>query len=481
LRPLVLRLGSSLLLGALLGAAAPAQTFGPYTDVTLPQVGVGAADHATVALDGAGDVLVAFQVERPDGRHDVEVVGVVQVADRVWEVLPPQVVGDAGAGVLGRDECHKPDVVALGDGTFAVAWPRLDADDDRFGRIESVRVALRDPGTGQPRAFPQVDAPAPGVGWVADPDFTPGRAGGMPDLAHDPSRPGECTVVYADEEWDLNVLGASWREYALKAVRLDWNRQPGSSQWADGPFTLIRDVGADQDVGEALRGGLVLPDALFDDWGRLVVACEEFLLPGHQLPLLANPLGRVRVLRLEPRNHGYELLEDRSLLGDASDRRQRRPNLASHHDDGDGRVLVAWMEVLPGNDGRVHFERLVYLDADGGSIGPFPEPWAPGRNGESDALPSCARGLATSLAVATRDDGASWTLLAAIGRDGGAGRMVPLPTAVAYPWRPALDLREVPGAQQSGLMERIVLTYEGSDVDDEATYRIHLIVAEIAA
>ena len=288
-------------------------------------------------------------------------------------------------------------------------------------------------------------------------------------------------MVYADEEWELGVLGATWREYALEAVRLDWNRRPGSSQWADGPFTLVSDVGADQDVGETLRGGLVLPDAVFDDWGRLVVACEEFLLPGHQLPLLANPLGRVRVLRLEPQNQGYELLEDRSLLGDASDRRQRRPNVSSHHEDADGRVRITWMEVRAGDDAQVHCVRLVYADADAGSTGPFPEPWTPGTNGESDALPNGARGLATSLTVATRDDGSSWTLLASIGRDGGGGRMVPVPTAVAYPWRPALDLREAPGAQQSGLVERIVLTYEGSDVDDAATYRIHLIVAEIAA
>ncbi len=174
------------------------QSFGPGLDVELGTLGASHADHATVAINQFGDIVVADHADFTATRKLVEATVIPCVAPHAWETRPPILLGDPQRNVFGSDLCHKPDVAALGDGSFAVVWARFSSTDPARCRLETAQIITRD-AQGRLYANAIVKTRAAGEGWVVDDNLNAGVAGVMPDVSADPGNPLACFTVYAHE------------------------------------------------------------------------------------------------------------------------------------------------------------------------------------------------------------------------------------------------------------------------------------------
>ncbi|MHC4838908.1 MAG: hypothetical protein ACYTF3_12080, partial [Planctomycetota bacterium] len=168
-------------------AAAPIaaqQTVGFGQTAELPTVATSGADHATIAANSYGDSFVAWHGKFASGFHVVEGALITYEAGTFTSGQGTKwVLGDATLGIMGAngDTCTKPDVIAMPDDTFIVAWHRSERGGNTIARIEACRVTVRD-GNGDLLPTPIVDEAQPGEGYVIDANIEKGDAGVMVDL-----------------------------------------------------------------------------------------------------------------------------------------------------------------------------------------------------------------------------------------------------------------------------------------------------------
>ncbi len=458
-----------------------AQTFGTFSDVELPHLGGSSADHATVAINGFGDIVVADHAEFTATRKLVEVTIVQNVAPRTWPLQPPILLGDPSLLIFGSDTCTKPDVVGLGDDSFLVVWPRFSMADTAKCRLETARIVLRDP-QGVLLPAPIIDQAAPGEGWVADYNLDAGIAGVMPDACAAIGTDLSAYIVYAHEESASSGVAGYLRDYAIRGVLLDWSSPPTLPGWRDGPWLLASGVAIDNRYAEPALGGQVLPDVVVDDEGNVILAWEEYLLAEHPGWTGGVDTGRIHVNRYEAPVTGLPavLMDEIVRTGSLLDRPQRRPMLATSTLDAQNTVLLAWNEDLaPGTPDQIFFDHYVFQTGGlPGYIGPIAGYWSRSLINE-EALPKPVQTSDSSLCFASRDYGAERLIHAGYELSAsGWSAMVEVPASALFPWRPCVDVQEIPRPGGAPARQFFAITYEGADTRSPNLYSIHLLVAE---
>jgi hypothetical protein len=460
---------------------AAAQTFGVFTDVELPHLGGSSADHATVAINGFGDIVVADHAEFAGVRQLTEVTIVQNVANRTWQLQPPILLGDPSLVIFGSDTCAKPDVTALGDDSFLVIWPRFSVADTTMCRLETARIVLRD-SNGDLLPAPIIDQAAPGEGWVADYNLNGGIAGVMPDACALMGTDSRAYIVYAHEESATPGVAGFLRDYAIRGVLVDWSFPPLLPGWRDGPWLLASGVAIDNRYSEPALGGQVLPDVVVDDEGNVILAWEEYLLAEHPGWTGGVDTGRIHVNRYEAPVTGLPtvLMDEIVRTGSLLDRPQRRPMLATSTLDAENTILLAWNEDLAtGSPDQIFFDRYVFQTGGiPGYLGPFQGYWNHSLI-HQEALPKPVQTSDSSLCFATRDYGSDRIVHAGYEQSGsGWSGMVNVPATVLFPWRAAVDVLEIPRPSGGPMRQFFAITYEGADTRDPDQYAIHLLVAE---
>lgn len=422
-------------------------SFGIGTNLELPTTSAYDADHATLAIGPTGDILVAFSSTRTDlapGALQVECCYMQYLGNSTWAQpetgVSHLVLGAADAEVFGPgfESNRKPDVLAAGD-DFFVVWPRANADRS-LQRVEGVRISP----DGQGGLI--VDWAAPGIGFPLDPQVDGASAGIMPDLVEIPGYPLGFGVVYVDDE----DQAPPHREYDLRYVRADFSVLP---PLIDGPYVLEDGITYDDPVnaGEP-NGGKILPDAVRDDSGHLVVAYESYLRTGHQgatanegrvfTAWYADPGGSQPLRIVNSEFHGNNLS---SLV--------RRPNLATSRLDASNSISLSYLHMADGSalaDVGYHD-----LNFDGIAVGTSNLNY-PNLGGTSDSMPVPAHGATIRFCFADRGAFSSPKLMTFLKSVN--GRLMQVST-VAKPWRPAVEVLE-PAPGDSGSFSFVPLTYE---------------------
>ena len=436
---------------ALLVLASPAAlaqtTIGPGEVVLLPRI-LGGCDHATVAVNSRGDIFVTWNsAATVSGRNTKQIEGVLvpMVSSYRWQVPDTSdvvLLGDPGLGLSGGvDKCHKPDVAAVGR-NFLVTWPRIHTA-DRTASLEVAVIRVSASGT------MTVDVPAPGQGYVVDPDFRSGLAGGMPDLArlsYNPANPGDPlsdhgVVAYAHEIED----SGSFNAYDIRAATIHTRKSPPV---IGGPAELVRGLAVDS-TGSYPTGGRVLPDIVEDDEGKLVLAYEEFIDKVRFGS--SKDRGRIVVKRFEWAAPHLVEVDSIALYGDLKHNRQRRPNLSASHADFDNTVSIAWPEMDEnGDQPSTHFGVLDFTS--GAAV--YTDIGFPNVPGAEELRPVPLQGLQLRTAVAEilspTEHKFSFVSLWPVPafRD--------LPTGGLDPERPALDIVETENFKPGGRVVPVV-------------------------
>jgi len=444
--------------------------------VSLTAAGVsGHADHAVVAMNSRGDVCVAWHTQRLDLAGEpaqVEAAVLPYLGNGRWEAPLDAssgllfVLGDPAVHVLQtqvHEACRKADVVAMGE-DFVVTWPRTPLGGNTAGsidtRLEVARI-FRDPASG---AW-LVDEPSPGVGWLLDGTVSNGAGGVMPDLAADDGLwPGLTAVAYVHAVREA----LPERDFELRLTVTDFS---GSPPLVLGTWTLDRAVPLDDPLGlGGPSGGKVLPDVVFDDEGRLILAYEAYGLANHVLPglgALPADQGRIVVERWDLASGTPVLLERWYRYGSDPAWWQRRPNLATSRQDRKNAVSLSWMvQDTGGTDTDTSYEELT-LPATG------PASWSdlgfPNLAWVDHRMPVPVHG-ANQLRICLSSEGSAqpragvaWLPMQQV--------LLPLPPAPMDKWRFAADLWE-PGNGQV-----LAVTWE-SPTGPAGVFRVQIILRQ---
>ncbi|MDP6850760.1 MAG: hypothetical protein QGH51_00225 [Planctomycetota bacterium] len=329
---------------------------------SLPMKNAYTADHAVVALNSRGDAFVVWDAQiKINGssprkfRSGVQGVFMRRTSLTTWSVPSKSSVitlGDPNAFSIGSDEkCHKPDIIAQGN-NFVVTWPRIELISGN-SRLEAVEISVHPQGPiriNRPDSFS-------GIGWVVEDGLTSGDAGIMPDLVRvDPTTgfPSQVAAVYSHS----TSISGSEREYEIRLTGMDFSVSPPNFTQ---PQTLVQDVCMD-DHPAGLVGGRVLPDAVSDDYGNLVLAWENFKLAGHQGA--PTDLGFIQVTRFSLSSGCPIALETNVFYGLTTSSKQRRPMLSTSHADSRNSVSLSWGEVFDAvaDDATLFCKDLEYLN-----------------------------------------------------------------------------------------------------------------------
>jgi len=432
-------------------------SLGSYTLARAPET-----DHATVAINNQGDVCVAWHV-RPSTGNQRQVEAAVIPRGQLYQWSKPNqlrtfLLGDPSLAILDTHEkCQKPDVVAIG-GDFMVCWPRIDLVNNR-ARLEGALIE-QDLVTG----IWSVNQAQTGEGWVLDEDdpalshlLTPGHAGLMPDLATRSTRPNTASVVYAHEFAAVGQGSTLELDYDLRCRDIDWSQTPPTL----GPIFVCAQTAVDADISGTHMGGRVLPDLVEDDYGNLICAFEEYVLPGHGAA--QSETSAIKLIRFREDFGNYLALDSRTFRTNPnSGLRLRRPSLATSKTDPKNTVSLAWLRLTNGggDDDISYYEVEFQGQAGVGNVVAINNRF-PNNNNRSDALPvvlhdAAFRGLLFSafLPASTRK---------AIGICGNNRSVInELFSQSVEPWRCAAALRKLPGATPGSKWSRLVaVCWEG--------------------
>lgn len=453
---------------------AAQQIFVTGETVELPSFRVGAADHATVAANSFGDVLIANHAETANGDKLVEATAIGSLGSNTFITAPTLLLGDPSLQLVGEDTCRKPDVVVLADDTFVVVWPRNDKDGLVPARLEAARVIFRD-GNGDLYPLPIVETAAPGEGYIIDPSLESGSAGIMPDLvAFGANHPQACAAVYVHESDNaVSVDGERfYREHDLRCIVMDWSVAPESTQFLDGPHVLLSQVPMDNDVSQPFHGGMVLPDVVLDDNDNLVVAHEESLIAPH-FGWQGGTRTRIVVNRFEglAGTNPFAHLNSWTLTHGTDTHRPRRPMIDSSREDSEDSVSVTWGEqAIFGYDNDLGY-KMVLIPSTGDGLQPRDAYWIADPLNE-DAMPVVADDGRMRTCFAVRNYPAHRSLLLSATLNNGTSAIQEISTPIAYPWRPAAQLVTIEAPDGHELTYAAV-SYEGADVFDQDQYAIY--------
>jgi len=450
------------------------QVFTYGEDNVLPTFTPQGADHATLAVNSFGDVYVAWQGTWSGNVHMVEGQLMKYTGNDQWETgsNDHHLLGDMSLHLISQDEsCSKPDVVAMPDGSFCIAWHRIDRTGLVPSRLEVSRVQVRD-AQGVLLPNPIIELQAPGLGFAADAAINSGFAGIMVDIVD--LRDGSIAAVYASETLNSpQPNGDVYREYDLRITRIDWNQAPGSPGFAS-PFTnLVSNLPIDNTAAYPLNGGQVLPDVVLDDNGDLIVAYEEYWLDGHG-GVSGQTLGQIVVKRFAGYGAStpFQLLDTNTFTNNFR-RHQRRPNLSTSLTDARNSVSMTWVddEIVPWKSNSIHSREIIYRTPGASTANPLY--WSNSTLKEDTQSTIVHGPQQQRYTLGVRFFSNSVKIL--IGRTLQSD-MTEIPTTVNTSKRPSAELVEFPAG--SGKF-KLFMTYEGSDSGNPRDYLVHMIIFRV--
>lgn len=326
------------------------------------------ADHAVVAVNTQGDVLVAWSSAlhpRPHALSDkrrVEAAFFRRTSTDTWDMYPTQIIGESDEAALpggnpvfpNGDICRKADVVAVGD-NFLVAWQRIEDDGTENGQIECCYIEV--PATGD--MVPHL-ADSAGIGYVLDPAVDCRTAGAMVDLAYDATAATPFFAVYCSRT-SLTPLGyGNAYDFDLRGVGFDFP-VPGAPTVY--PAQTLRTGIAFDDFAPTLPyGGRILPDTVFDQFGNVVIALEEFKR-GDRVGGGALDEGYIHLERWSMGAGGVlNQLNVQVLSGLNPVNSVRRPNLARLPGNDDVCLAFGELDIVTNASDIYHYS-LVYPDS----------------------------------------------------------------------------------------------------------------------
>jgi hypothetical protein len=294
----------------------------------------GKADHVVSAINDRGDIFLAwsssvYPISHAYGEmRRVEGAYLRRVNDFRWRLYPTVTLGETqpsnlpgGVSIFPNgDNCRKPDVVATGN-DFIVAWQRLELGDTSNGYLECARIQVSSNGD------PVVNlANSVGLGFILDQSVDLRRAGGMVDLAYDRgSGSNNVIAVYVSRTGATPTTFGVAYDFELRGVSFGFNGNQTAPLIKQ--VQVLNDHIAMDDFqrGGDPAGGRVLPDAVFDPFGNLVVAFEDFRLAVRGAGV---DQGKIGLQRFQVKANGrFTLLNDQSLVGSHSEWAMRRPNM----------------------------------------------------------------------------------------------------------------------------------------------------------
>ncbi|MFT7517428.1 MAG: hypothetical protein ACI84O_001220, partial [Myxococcota bacterium] len=365
------------------------------------------------------------------------------------------------------DSCTKPDAETLGDNSFLVVWSRNELSGNHPSRLEICRILTRDV-DGDLLARPVILTESAGIGFVIDDVSEAGQGGFMPDIAalSNSNQDSSC-IVYAHEESSYNLFGNTHRSYQLRCRVIDWDLT--SSQPDLGAIVTLENGIPFDNLGDyPYPGGMVLPDAVIDDGGNLVVAYEQ-----HSIDALNESIeGSIQVRRYS--KAPFELIDRIELHGSVSSRHQRRPMLATSANDHANRLLVSWNEKSNDNsiDKLVHFREIAFHKNTAGHANPVTVPWNSIAGSEDNlayvAVSARAQMLITSKTL-TNGNKLS-TLFESVGSPPVSNY---INTTLNFPWRPAIALYDFRDRSLG------YFCFEGAPTNAPNQYRIYLKIQEL--
>jgi hypothetical protein len=461
----------------LLLTADPAaqQQMGFGDSVQLPTFGWQGTDHATLAVNHWGDVCVAYHARMPSGQILTEAQVIRYVGTGLWESSTADhlLLGDPTRDIYGsqRDNCAKPDVAALDDGSFCVVWPRTDKQDPLVGRLEGARILVRDVNGAFLPTLTLVTA-TQGEGFVLDPLAPSGDAGIMPDLCT--LAGGLAAVAYVVEDSrSFGAGGVIYRDHTLRIVKLDWTAVPGQSGFLEGPSVAVSGIPLDHAPLYPLVGGLVLPDIVVDDLENLVLAWEQYWVAGHP-GYAGGERGEVMVRRLEALNSASPLrvLDESVFTASATSRQQRRPSLSSTRLDTGNDVLLGWSDLKywPFFSDKIQVRQILYPASNAAGQSLVEDRFWTNDPNWDDGYPATALTSSRQLCFGSRQFPARRQILAS---SHSAATMFQTPTIVQHPQRPAVEVLEATNPA-GGNVSVLFISYEGANLEDPTLYRIHL-------
>lgn len=326
------------------------------------------ADHAAIAMNDAGDVVVAYHTVRDDFSPTLRQVEIAyfeySTANDDWTLIDRSLVGDVHYSPLAYSQltvkCERPDVVAVGNKFFVVWTRRYDrsvaqpTQEEEPAVLECAWVELTGNGVEVYDGTPSI-----GDGFGLDFDYAIRECAGTPDavvLKQAPLADPTVGIVYP-RQIDFGDLGPNpdntrLFELALVTCSLDSNNQPSGSQ----SVTLLRSqLPYDGPTGNA--AGLVLPD--------LAPSSEEnafWLTYEAQEVVPPNVVGAIR-LEYWALNGTWSMEFGRNFktINPMVDIIRRRPMVASLPGSGSPEMVsIAFNKTKPGSDSDVIYEQWQY-------------------------------------------------------------------------------------------------------------------------
>ncbi|MBC8370445.1 MAG: hypothetical protein H8E25_10625 [Planctomycetes bacterium] len=441
----------------------------------LPTFSSQDADHAVIAVNQYGDVVIANHSSIGAHTKQVEVnvlapLGATGAAG--FKLFSPLLVGDPSLDILqfGTDSCAKPDIEALSDDSFLVVWSRHESAQRVPSRLEVCRIVTRD-GNGALLAQPTYISPQPGEGFVIDSSSNAGQAGFMPDIAaFGDSHPSMAYVVFAHETLNQVRPTNTYREYDIRCIKVDWMATVQTPTIGN-VLTLDTEIAMDNINTFPYSGGLVLPDAVIDDGDNLVVAYEEYLVEPH-LGQLGSNKGSIKLQRYS--YSPFSLLNEVELSGYYASRHQRRPMIASSPADSENKIIIGWNET--DNDSsiihRSHFKSITFNSNSAGFSSPVSLPWDESFGIEDDLVTVAMSGL-TELLVSSRRFTNKFELTSSFKQTASPDQLMNISTRVNYPWRPAVSLFDFSS------FSVCFTSFEGAATHNPNLYKIYLTIQKL--
>ena len=364
-----------------------AQTFARGGNVEIPLLGGvsnpswGAiardADHATVAMNESGHVLVAYHSTRSDFTPALKQVELAffeydSVLDE-WSLEEQLLIGDVGpsplfAQYLQNDvKCERPDVIAVGD-KFFVVWTRRYDRTTNWQEPAVLECAWLDwNGT----SLDVFGMNVSGAGFLLDADYKIRECAGVPDavVLNQPSGGDPTVGIIYPRQTDFSYDPGGGTpddtrlfELAMVTCSIDSANQVTSQL----PFTLPNTVVYDGSDGGA--AGLVLPD--------LAPSSEEnafwLTYEGQQL-VGPDTMGIVRLEYWSLNGTGVpEFAKTFKTTMATGTVIRRRPMISSLPGNGSVEMVsIAFNKTSPGADSDVIYEQWQY-DTDSFQKVPVP-------------------------------------------------------------------------------------------------------------
>ena len=443
--------------------------------IELNTIGNQSADHAAIAVNHFGDVIIVNHTRVDSMRKAVELNALAPLGNTQssgYKLFNTRRLGDPTLNIFGvdNDSCSKPDVESMGDGSFLVVWSRHDLSGNQPSRVEACKIITRNI-DGSIKTQVLILTTRVGEGILLDDTSNSGDAGFMPDIAsYKGAGVAKGIVIFAHEQSTYTSLTNTFRDYDLMGKKIHWPL--GSSSPTLGPLvTLETNIPVDNVNTSPYSGGLVLPDAVIDDAGALTIAYESYLISPHQWHF-GPSTGSIQLRRYSA---DLSSLDEIEFNGHALARHQRRPMIATSDKDDTNVLLLGWNDIYSNSDEshRAHFRSITFNKYTSGYATPRVIPWDESF-GVKDDMANVAMSGQAKLIMTTRTLPNRKSVNSAFK----SGHLPTINKDLApnsdRPWRPALSIHDLTDSRSISY-----LSYEGPATSDPSLYRIHLTIQRL--